>query len=223
MGRPLRAAAGGIIYHVLNRANGRQVMFETPQDYQLWEQVLQEAQVQVPVRILAYCVMPNHWHLVLWPRRDGDLSRFMAWLTLTHTQRWHGQHHSVGSGHLYQGRYKSFPVQSDEHFLTVCRYVEGNALRAKLVKRAESWQWSSLWRRAQGPKQSDWLTDWPITRSRQWVKGINEPQTEEELVAVRQCVQRGRPFGKESWVQRTTRRLNLESTLRPRGRPKGQS
>ncbi|MDH5428362.1 MAG: hypothetical protein OEY57_09345, partial [Nitrospirota bacterium] len=65
--------------------------------------------------------------------------------------------------------------------------------------------------------------DWPITRSRQWVKGINEPQTEEELVAVRQCVQRGRPFGKESWVQRTTRRLNLESTLRPRGRPKGQS
>ncbi len=223
MGRPLRAAAGGIIYHVLNRANGRRVMFETPQDYQLWENVLLEAREHVPVRILAYCVMPNHWHLVLWPRGDGDLSRFMAWLTLTHTQRWHAQHQSVGTGHLYQGRFKSFPVQTDEHFLTVCRYVERNALRAKLVKRAESWQWSSLWRRTQGVKQSRWLTDWPVSRPRQWLKLTNESQTEEELATVRQCVQRGRPFGKEPWVQRTTRRLNLESTLRPRGRPKGNS
>lgn len=223
MGRPLRAASGGIIYHVLNRANGRQVMFETPQDYQLWENVLLEAREHVPVRILAYCAMPNHWHLVLWPRRDGDLSRFMAWLTLTHTQRWHAQHQSVGTGHLYQGRFKSFPVQNDEHFLTVCRYVERNALRAKLVKRAETWQWSSLWRRTQGVKHSQWLTDWPVMRSRQWVKLVNEPQTDEELEAVRQCVQRGRPFGKELWVQRTTRRLNLESTLRPRGRPKANS
>ncbi len=223
MGRPLRAAAGGIIYHVLNRANGRQVMFDTPQDYQTWENVLLEAREHVPVRILAYCVMPNHWHLVLWPRRDGDLSRFMAWLTLTHTQRWHAQHHSVGSGHLYQGRFKSFPVQSDEHFLTVCRYVERNALRAKLVKRAESWQWSSLWRRTQGGQQSQWLTDWPVVRPRQYTKWTNDPQTGEELEAVRQCVQRGRPFGRESWVQRMTRRLNLESTLRPRGRPKRES
>jgi len=223
MGRPLRAAAGGIIYHVLNRANGRQVMFETPQDYQLWEQVLLEAQIQVPMRILSYCVMPNHWHLILWPRRDGDLSRFMAWLTLTHTQRWHAQHRSVGSGHLYQGRFKSFPVQTDDHFLTVCRYVERNALRAKLVKHAESWQWSSLWRRHQGPKHSQWLTDWPLPRPRQWVKLVNESQTDEELESVRLSVQRGRPFGKEFWVQRTTRRLNLESTLRPRGRPKRNS
>ncbi len=220
MGRPLRAAAGGMIYHVLNRANGRLSMFDVPQDYQLWESVLLEAREHVPVRILSYCVMPNHWHLVLWPRHDGDLSRFMAWLTLTHTQRWHTQHHSVGSGHLYQGRFKSFPVQSDEHFLTVCRYVERNALRAGLVNRAEAWQWSSLWRRMQGPKHSQWLTDWPVPRTRQWVKWTNEAQTEEELAAIRQCVQRGRPFGKEAWVQRTTCRLNLESTLRPRGRPK---
>jgi putative transposase len=223
MGRPLRAAAGGIIYHVLNRANGRQVMFDKPQDYQVWENVLMEAQIQVPVRILAYCVMPNHWHLVLWPRNDGDLSRFMAWLTLTHTQRWHAQHHSVGSGHLYQGRFKSFPIQTDEHFLTVCRYVERNALRAKLVKRAENWQWSSLWRRTQGAKQSRWLTDWPVARPRQWVRWTNDPQTETELEAIRQCVQRGRPLGKDSWVQHMTRRLNLESTLRPRGRPKRNS
>ena len=119
-GRPLRAAPGGGIYHVWNRANGRQGIFETAGDYEAFERVLIEGHDRVAMRTLAYCVMPNHWHLVVWPRREGDLSRFMAWLTLTHTQRWHAYHHSTGTGHLYQGRFKSFPVQSDEHFLTVC-------------------------------------------------------------------------------------------------------
>lgn len=94
-------------------------------------------------------------------------------------------------------------------------------MRAKLVKRAENWQWSSLWHRTQGPKQSQWLEAWPVVRPRQWVKRTNDPQKVEELEAIRQCVQRGRPFGQEAWVQRMTRQLNLESTLRPRGRPKG--
>src|SRR5688572_23335174 len=118
MGRPLRAAVGDVIYHVLNRANGRLPLFETPADYEAFEKVLAEAHVRFPMRTLAYCLMPNHWHLVLWPRRDGDLSRFMGWLTLTHTQRWHAHRGSAGAGHLYQGRFKSFPVQADEHFLT---------------------------------------------------------------------------------------------------------
>jgi hypothetical protein len=88
------------------------------------------------MRLLAYCLMPNHFHLLVWPRADGDLSQFLRWLTVTHTQRWHAHHRTAGTGHLYQGRFKSFPVQSDEHFLTVCRYVERNALRANLVGRA---------------------------------------------------------------------------------------
>ena len=92
------------------------------------------------MRLLAYCVMPNHWHLVLWPREDGDLSTFVGWLTLTHTQRWHAHRHSVGSGHVYQGRFKSFLVESDEHLWTVCRYVERNAFRAGLCERAEQWR-----------------------------------------------------------------------------------
>lgn len=78
------------------------------------------------MRLPAYCMMSNHRHLVLWPRHDGDLSRFMGWLTLPHTQRRHAHHRTVGHGHLYQGRYKSFVVEQNEHFLTVCRYVERN-------------------------------------------------------------------------------------------------
>uniref|UniRef100_UPI00196B28C2 transposase n=1 Tax=Aquisphaera insulae TaxID=2712864 RepID=UPI00196B28C2 len=94
-----------------------------------------QALARYQMRLLAYCLMPNHFHLLVWPREAGDLSDFMRWLTMTHTQRWHAYHRTVGTGHLYQGRYKSFPVQSVEHFLTVCHYVERNALRAGLVER----------------------------------------------------------------------------------------
>ena len=133
MGRPKRAADGGLVYHVLNRANARMTIFENDQDYAAFEHVLEEAVERTGTRLLAYCVLPNHWHLVLWPQEDGELSRFVGWLTLTHTQRWHAHRHSRGTGHVYQGRFKSFAVQEDEHFYTVCRYVERNALRANLA------------------------------------------------------------------------------------------
>lgn len=221
MGRPLRTAAGGIVYHVLNRANGRRAIFSRASDYEAFERVLAEAHEQVKMRTLAYCVMPNHWHLVLWPRNDGDLSRFMAWLTLTHTQRWHAFRHSAGSGHLYQGRFKSFPVQADEHFLTVCRYVERNPLRAGLVARAEEWRWSSLWRRDKNPQQATgWLSDWPVAGPRRWVDWVNGPQASAELETLRRCVTRGQPYGNKGWVRRIVRRLGLEGTLQPRGRPR---
>ncbi|MEE8527668.1 MAG: transposase, partial [Gammaproteobacteria bacterium] len=131
---------GGIVYHVLNRANAKKQIFETTGDYKAFEKTLGEASERVNMRILTYCIMPNHWHLVLWPIKDGDLSKFVGWLTLTHTQRWHAFHDTAGTGHLYQGRFKSFPVQSDEHLLMVCRYVERNPLRAGLVRRAEHWR-----------------------------------------------------------------------------------
>src|SRR5262249_23022236 len=151
MPRPRRAAEGGLIYHALNRANACLTIFETDADYTAFERVLAEAVARYNPRLLAYCVMPNHFHLLLWPREDGDLSQFMRWLTVTHTQRWHAHHRTAGTGHVYQGRFKSFPVQSDEHFLTVCRYVERNALRANLVSRAEDWRWGRLRaRRGQG-------------------------------------------------------------------------
>ncbi|MEO8497102.1 MAG: transposase, partial [Planctomycetota bacterium] len=124
------AADGGLVYHVLNRANAKMPIFEKQGDSEAFEQVLEQAVERFEMRLLAYCLLNNHWHLVVWPREDGELSRLVGWLTLTHTQRWHAHRHSTGSGHVYQGRFKSFPVQDDEHFLTVCRYVERNAQRA---------------------------------------------------------------------------------------------
>jgi putative transposase len=223
MGRSLRAAAGGLVYHVLNRANARLPLFHKDGDYHAFERVLAEAHERYPVPILSYCVLPNHWHLVLWPQQDGVLSRFLGWLTLTHTQRWHAHYHTVGTGHLYQGRFKSFPVATDDHFLTVCRYVERNALRAGLVERAEDWRWCSLWRRERGTAEVQaLLSAWPVAAPRPWREWVNEPQTATEVAAVRRCVRRGQPFGAADWVVQTAERLGLQRTLRPQGRPKNQ-
>ncbi|MCH8854427.1 MAG: transposase [Planctomycetes bacterium] len=221
MPRTPRYTPAGLVYHVINRANARSTIFRKPPDYTAFEQVLDQAVARTDMRLCAYCIMPNHWHLVLWPRRDGDLSQVMQWLTLTHVRRWHAHRHSGGSGHLYQGRYKSFPVQDDPHFLTVCRYVERNALRAKLVTRAEDWQWCSLWRRLRGNAESKAiLSPWPIERPRKWRAMVNQPQTSAEVEALRRSIQRGVPYGGESWLVRTVKRLGLESTTRPRGRPR---
>ena len=133
MPRTARVAPGGLVYHVLNRAVARLPLFEKTADYEAFERVLLETQQRHPTRILAYCLMPNHWHFVLWPRNDDELTAFLRWLTHTHTMRWHAHHQTAGTGHLYQGRFKSFPVQTDEHLYAVLRYVERNAVRAKLV------------------------------------------------------------------------------------------
>ena len=165
--------------------------------------------------------MSNHWHFVLWPKRDGELTEFLRWLTHTHTMRWHAHHGTGGTGHLYQGRFKAFPVQGDDHLFTVLRYVERNALRADLVSRAEDWRWSSLWRRQFGDVASRaLLSDWPLPRPRNWVELVNRPQSEEELKALRRSVNRGTPFGSAPWQKNVALRWGLERTLRPRGRPR---
>jgi putative transposase len=223
MGRPLRAAEGGLIYHALNRANAGATLFGDDGDFEAFEKALAEAVARHRMRLLAYCVLPGHFHLVVWPKADGDLSQFMRWLTLTHTQRWHAHRRSAGSGHLYQGRFKSFPVQGDEHLHTLCRYVEQNALRAGLVSRAEEWRWGSLWWTTRGsgdPPEGLVLSPWPIPRPRDWRARVNRPMRRADEEALQRCIRRGQPYGSAPWQQRTARALGLESTFRPRGRPK---
>ncbi|MGA2621916.1 MAG: transposase [Thermoguttaceae bacterium] len=219
MPRRLRVSSGGFAYHVLNRAVARERIFRTVRDYEAFEKVLGEAKQRLPMRLLAWCVLPNHWHLVLWPRGDGDLSEFMRWLSVTHTQRWHAAHHTSGTGPLYQGRFKSFPIQEDEHLWAVLRYVERNALRAKLVPSAEAWRWCSLPRRLRGGA-AELLDEGPLPLPRDWRRHVQLAQTEAELAALRQSVVRGAPFGEGSWQERTAKRLHLQSTLRARGRPR---
>jgi REP-associated tyrosine transposase len=220
MARPLRTAPGGFVYHVLNRANARRRIFDKDEDYFAFERVLAEIQKRIPMRILAWCLMPNHWHLVLWPLRDGDLSSYMRLVTLTHTQRWHAHRATAGTGHLYQGRFKSFVVQNDTHFLTVCRYVEANALRARLVERAEHWRWCSLWRaQRQEIDRPPGIDPWPVARPQDWTTRVNQATAPEEIEAVRRCARRGTPYGNTPWARSMAAQLGLQCTLRPHGRP----
>ncbi|MGH8104187.1 MAG: transposase [bacterium] len=142
--RTARDSVGGLCYHLLNRGNRRARVFHSPGDYRDFVPLMGQACTRLPMRILAYCLIPNHFHLVLWPHKGGDLGRWLQWLMTTQVRRHHLRHRS--SGHLWQGRFKAFPIQEDEHLLTVLRYVEANPPRAGLVSRAQDWEWSSLHR-----------------------------------------------------------------------------
>jgi putative transposase len=222
MPRTARASAGNYCYHVLNRGNARQEVFHKSEDYAAFLQLMAEANRRddgPAIRILAYCMLPNHFHLVLWPRKDGDLSRWMQWLLTSHVRRYH--RHYGTSGHVWQGRFKAFPIQGDEHLLTVMRYVERNPVRARSlgVRKAERWPWSSIAARPPEGERPP-LDRGPAPRGNGWIDWVNQPLTEAELAAVRQSVLRGSPFGTPAWQKRTAKKLGLEFTLRPRGRPR---
>jgi putative transposase len=215
MGRPRRLTAGGVVYHVLNRANRRAKIFHKHRDYQAFIEIVAQGLERTPCRVLGLCLMPSHWHLVLRPHADGDLSRLMAWISNTHVKRYRTHYHDTIGGHLYQGRFKSFPVQEDAHLLTVLRYVEANPLRAGLAERAGQWPWCSDSLRHGG--FAAMFSEWPLPRPADWDQWVEARWKDEELESVRTSLQRGRPFGQEAWVGTMARRLGLEITLRPRG------
>ncbi len=202
-------------YHFLNRGSRRAQVFHKDGDYQAFLDIIAEAGLRVPMRVLAFCLMPNHFHLALWPLGDGDLSRWMHWLLTTHVGRYQRHYHT--SGHVWQGRFKAFPIEEDDHLLTVLRYIERNPLRAGLVARAEDWPWSSLHGGAHGP----WLDAGPESarRGAEWVVGVNAAMFDGELVRLRLSAERGTPFGSEGWTRESAERLGLESSLGARGRP----
>ena len=176
-----------------------------------------DANRRLPMRLTGYCLLPNHFHLVLWPHGDGDLSRWMQWLLTAHVRRYHRNYR--GSGQVWQGRFKAFPIEQDEHYLMVLRYVERNALRADLVPRVEDWPWSSLSRQAPACPQG-LLSPGPVAPGRQWLEHVNRAETEAELKRLRQSVNRGTPLGLEAWTAATATALGLESSCRPPGRPR---
>ena len=221
MPRTARKAPGGMVFHVLNRGVGRMQLFNRDADYAAFEQIVTETLAVVPMRLLGYCLMPNHWHMVLWPQEDGELSDFMQKLTTLHVSNWQRVHDRVGQGHVYQGRFKSFPIETDDHFYRVMRYVERNALRAGLAATAEAWRWCSLWRRTQGTAaECAILSQWPLPVGETWLDYVNQPQSDIELKAIRDSVARGTPYGSHDWKLRTATTLGLEATLQSRGRPR---
>jgi putative transposase len=219
MPRRHRTGSGGIPHHVLNRASRRDTLFETAVEYQMFLRVLRDAKKRVPVRLAAFAVMPNHWHLILWPEHDKQLSQFMHWLTMTHTQRWHTSHGTTGTGPLYQGRYKAIPIQSDAHFLTAVRYVERNPVRGGLSKTPEGWRWSSAWFRHHGG-DSELLDEWPVDVPDAWDWVVSGVEPAEQLERLRAAIKRGVPYGDHEWALEKAEALGMFRGRRPRGRPR---
>jgi putative transposase len=216
MPRRSRESTGGLVFHVMNRAARRLAIFERDADYALFIGTLCDARQRVPIRLLSYSVMPNHWHLVVWPMEDDELPRFMAWLTGIHARRWHQHRGSVGQGAVYQGRYRAIAVKEDHHFLTVCRYVERNPLKARLVRRASEWPWSS----AAGVPGILTPDPWPVPRPADWMQHLDGPEAPGEFKELREAVRSGAPFGPGVWQKMTARRLNWWQGVRSRGRPR---
>ena len=162
-----------------------------------------DARTRTPLPLHAYCLMSNHFHFVVSPETDDQLPAFMKWLCSTHAKRFNRDRESVGTGAVYQARYRAFPVQTDAHFLTVCRYVERNPLRARLVSRAEEWPWSSLGQRVEICHVVP-LEPWPVQRPPDWTQLVNRIATVSEEAAVRACLRWNRPYGEGGWVQATS-------------------
>lgn len=222
MPRMARVAVGNIVYHAINRSNGRVCIFSNDSEYIHFESLLKEAKELTGMRILAYCIMPNHFHLVLYPRENGEMGEFMRWLTTTHVRQRRVFTKSVGFGHLYQGSYKSFPVEKDKYLVDLIRYVEQNPLRAGLVKKAQDWKWSSLYKREkeQSKNKSECLLHpLPTELGTDYLKSINEIY-KEKLSKLRYSVNKSAPYGSSAWTDDMVERYNLINTLRPPGRPK---
>ncbi|MBZ0156401.1 MAG: transposase [Alphaproteobacteria bacterium] len=217
MPRVERGLADNAIYHVINRGNGRQEVFHKEEDYEAFLLIMQEAKTRYSVKVFAYCLMPNHFHLAVKPAAGGELSRWMQWLMTSHVRRYH--RHYGSSGHVWQGRYKSFMVQEDSHLLVVLRYIEGNPVRAKLVQTATEWQWSSH-NETLGKAQRMLTDKVPLELPEEWDRYVDTPFYETDLDCLRRSVNRQAPFGDAEWQMEKCKEFGLESTLNRRGRPR---
>ena len=225
MPRPLRPIADGLIYHVINRGNNRQTVFSSEGDFKAFLKAIADLKERLAFDLYGYCLMTNHIHLLIRPR-EGSISRIVQSLLVSHTQRFHRFHRS--SGHVWQGRFKSPVIQDDDHLLAVLRYIEANPLRAKMVERAGDYAWSSFAFHGEGRADPlldaapgyDALAAYAAVRQRRWSAYVQQEAEEAELAAIRRSGETGLPYGEKTWVDRLCRRLKLDLTIRPRGRPR---
>lgn len=205
MPRQRRVMVDGAAYHVLTRGNRKQTIFHKPGDYRAFLGILEEAQGLFDMPVCGVCVMGNHIHLVLWPDKAETISAYMHWVLNAHVHRYHRHYNLTGLGHLYQDRYKAFPIQDERHLYTVMRYVEANPIRAGLIQRAEDWEWSSASLRNKPGWREILANDGRLQLPADWLSIVNQCLPKNQLAALRQSVRRGEPFGDADWVERVSK------------------
>ena len=192
MPRPRRICPDGVPLHVLNRGNRRAKVFLEDADYLGFLDALTRAGVRTGVRLLAFCLMPNHFHLVLWPSCGSAVPSYMQTLMNAHIRDLQQRHGTSGTGHIYQGRYRSSAINTEHHLLMVCRYVEANPVAAGMVTRSDTWRWSSLV--MNGPPTGERiLTPWPVERPADWIEQVNRPLGDRDWRKIRKEMLRSQP------------------------------
>lgn len=220
MPRRYRKTLQGTVFHVMNRAVRRTVLFESAPDYDAFVDLVVESLPKFKIKIIAYCLMPNHWHFVIICERIAHLSKWMHWVTSTHANRWNGFHGTRGTGAVYQDRFKAVPVQKTRSLIRVCRYVERNALRAGLVRASELWRWSSLHAISNNCVVIP-LDEWPIPRPINWRELVNLPETAAEFDDLRRMIRRNQPIGSTAWQEAVAPFVG--QSMRSKGRPRRKS
>ena len=216
MSRSHRVVQAGHVYHVLNRACERRAIFTKPCEYGALLRLFELGCVRVPLRILAYCIMPNHWHLLVWPAADRAISAYLHWVTTLHSLQYRRSNGAVGYGHVYQDRFHCFPIETTAYYFQAMRYIEANALRSGLVIRAEDWPWSSAFERSHGQNLT---VPGPLPLPTDWLTFVNQRPEIDELTNLRTSVGTDRPYGSIDWAVRTAITHNVGHKLRPPGRP----
>jgi putative transposase len=216
MPRIARGETLGGIYHIINRGNMRTQVFDDAEDYEYFFDLLAKGMQKESIELHAYTLMPNHFHLLVVPQREGSLSRFMQWVMTSHVRYYHKKNKT--SGHIWQGRYKSFLVQQESYYMTLLHYIEANALRAGLVTKAEDYMYASLYERIHHNRTL--LNEPYMTLPVEWEKMVNNSLSAYDLDTLRNSVNRQSPLGDHEWQIETASKLGLMATLNPRGRPK---
>jgi putative transposase len=217
MSRRLRHTLQGAAFHVMNRAVKRSTLFEYSAEYDAFLALVREGLEESLIRIIAYCLMPNHWHFVVTCDRIEHISEWLKWVSQTHAIRWNLAHNARGTGAVYQSRFKAVPIQTETSLARVCRYVERNALRAGLVTAAELWRWGSLYACCENCHAIP-LRRWPILKPPNWVEIVNQADDQAQLKALRNNIWRNQPIGDPDWQKAVAPFVGM--SMRPIGRPK---
>src|SRR3954468_9803360 len=219
MPRHARVSPDGFVQHVLNRGDHREPLFHKPADFHAFLRAVTDTAARIPMRILAYCIMRNHFHFVLWPYAGADLPHFMHLLMTIHIARYRRHYPPTSPGHIYQDRYTNVLVETGPSVLRVSRYVEANAFAAHLVPRAEHYQWSSAFAGAHEIDRPQ-ISEGPIERPANWTEFLNLRTASAERKHIQRCAKRGAPYGSPAWTEHVVKEFNLEHTVRHPGRPK---
>ena len=189
MARKRRSCPAGLTFHLCNRSAGGITLFQTPFDYVQVLEVFREALKKFPVSVFAYCIMPNHWHLLAQAQEPRSISRFMHWFGTTHAARWRSSHNSTGQGAVYQNRFRSHLVEGATAFLKTAAYIERNPLTSELVREVTAWPWGSA-----GPRQTIPLKAWPAPKPKNWIRSLAHPHDAEVLRQIRHATVSATPF-----------------------------